>query len=154
MSLLSSCAVSEAESFRARHFHWDNVPIPGGHSQFCLYGPVRGLVDLAAARLLPTPVPFPAPPPFDVLPQRLGVCLCGLDWGRRSDQGNGASVESQWIQRANKNTRHCAAQGRLNICSDNILTRASLMSGRCASTCITHTCIKTTSTISAKWKVI
>lgn len=65
------------------------------------------------------------------------ACVCvGWVWGGRSDQGNGASVESQWIQRANKNRGQCAAQGRLNICSDNILTGASLMGGWCASMCI------------------
>lgn len=30
----SSCAVSEAESSRARRFHRDNTPNPGGHSTF------------------------------------------------------------------------------------------------------------------------
>lgn len=132
---LHSYAVSEAESSGARRFHWDNVPIPGGHTQTCLYGPVRGPVNLAAVCLLPTSVPFPAPSPFNVLPQRLGMCLCGLGGGLggHCDQGNGASVESQLIQRANKNRGQCAAQGRLNICSDNILTRASLMGGWCAS---------------------
>lgn len=56
--------------------------------------------------------------------------------GGSSDQGSGASVESQWLQRANKNRRQCAALGRLNICSDNILTGASLMGGWCANMCI------------------
>ncbi len=37
VSLHSSYAVSEAESSKARRFHWDNVPIPGGHTQSCLY---------------------------------------------------------------------------------------------------------------------
>lgn len=78
---LHSYAVSEAESSGARRFHWDNVPIPGGHTQTCLYGPVRGPVNLAAVCLLPTSVPFPAPSPFNVLPQRLGMCLCGLGGG-------------------------------------------------------------------------
>ena len=78
VSLHSSYVESGAESSRARRFHWDNVPIPGGHTQSCLYGPVRGPVDLAATLLLPTSVPIPAPSPFNFLPQRLGVCLCGL----------------------------------------------------------------------------
>lgn len=135
---LHSYAVSEAESSRARRFHWDNVPIPGGHTQTCLYGSVRGPVDLAAARLLPAYVPFPAPSTFKVLPQRFSVCLCGSGWGGRIDQGNGASVEIQLIQRANKNRGQCAAQCRLNICSDNILTGAPLMGVWRASMCL-HT---------------
>ncbi|CAK6951304.1 Hypothetical predicted protein [Scomber scombrus] len=73
--------MSEAESSGARRFHWDNVPIPGGHTQACLYGPIHGPVDLAAALCLPTSVPFRAPSPFDVPPQRPGVCLCGLGEG-------------------------------------------------------------------------
>lgn len=64
VSLHPSYAVSEADSSRARRFHWDNVPIPGGHIQSCLYGPLRSPVDLAATRLLPTSVPFPAPSPL------------------------------------------------------------------------------------------
>ena len=138
VSLHSYYAVSEAESSRARRFHWDNVPIPGGHTQTCLYGSVRGPVDLAAARLLPAYVSFPAPSTFKVLPQRFSVCLCGSGWGGRIDQGNGASVEIQLIQRANKNRGQCAAQCRLNICSDNILTGAPLMGVWRASMCL-HT---------------
>lgn len=34
VSLRSSCAVSETESSWARRFHRDNIPFPGGHSQF------------------------------------------------------------------------------------------------------------------------
>lgn len=34
VSLRSSCAVSQTESSWARLFHKDNIPFPGGHSQF------------------------------------------------------------------------------------------------------------------------
>ena len=57
VSLHLSCAVSDVESSRARHFHRDNIPIHGGHSQFtCLSPqPCGSGSSLSTSNLCPLP---------------------------------------------------------------------------------------------------
>ncbi len=78
---LHSSYVSKAESSRARSFHWDDVPIIGGHTQPCLYGSVRGPVDLAAACLLQTCVLFLLLRPLTFYLKGLACVCVDRVWG-------------------------------------------------------------------------
>lgn len=118
---LHSYAASEVESSKARRFLSDNVPISGGHTVLfispCLR-PCGSGSGLLASSICPLPCSFT-------------LWLGGGGFGVVTN-----AVVTLWTQRANKNRQQCAALGRLNIYSDNILTGASLMIGWCASMAI------------------